>query len=66
MLACCATANYMCTLCMTGPQNDKRYLVLECVSDERERILQDYMEELHLKGPPPPPTATNPSERLRK
>lgn len=40
--------------------------MLECVSDERERILHNYMEELDAKGPPPPPTATNPSERLRK
>ena len=47
-------------------QNDQRYLVLECVAEERERILQDFMEELHMRGPPPPPTATNPSERLRK
>lgn len=47
-------------------QNDQRYLVLECVSDERERLLHDYMAELHRKGPPPPPTASNPSERLRK
>jgi transcription elongation regulator 1 len=47
-------------------ENDKRYLVLECVAEERERILQDFMRELHLKGPPPPPTASNPSERLRK
>ena len=52
--------------CDYSAQNDRRYLVLECVSDERERILQDYLKELHYRGPPPPPTATNPSERLRK
>ena len=48
------------------PQNDKRYLVLECIADERERMLKNYIEDLHKKGPPPPPTATHPSERLRK
>jgi transcription elongation regulator 1 len=47
-------------------ENDQRYLVLECTSEERDRILHDYLAELHRKGPPPPPTASNPSERLRK
>lgn len=47
-------------------QNDQRYLVLDCVSEERELILQDYIHDLYQKGPPPPPTATNPTERLRK
>lgn len=47
-------------------QNDQRYLVLDCVSAERELILQDYIHDLYQKGPPPPPTATNPTERLRK
>ena len=47
-------------------QNDKRYLVLECIEEERQFILFEYINELHAKGPPPPPTATHPSERLRK
>ncbi|XP_064382447.1 transcription elongation regulator 1-like isoform X2 [Halichondria panicea] len=47
-------------------KNDKRYLVLECIADEREKMLKDYIDDLHKKGPPPPPTATHPSERLRK
>lgn len=44
-------------------QNDKRFLVLDCVSDDREEILMDYVVELAERGPPPPPTATARSER---
>ena len=47
-------------------QIDQRYLVLECVEEEREAVLRDYLYELHRKGPPPPPTATNPSDRLKR
>lgn len=47
-------------------ENDKRYLVLDCVSDERDDLLYTYMDELHRKGPPPPPTATEPSRRSLK
>ena len=46
-------------------QKDKRYLVLDCVADEREDMLQGYLEEIHRRGPPPPPTATFPGERKR-
>ena len=61
------TKLYNSVRCFTpSSQNDKRYLVLECVAEEREMILQDFMKDLHFRGPPPPPTATNPSERLRK
>jgi len=42
-------------------KNDRRYLVLDCMEDERERLLMNYLEELYRRGPPPPPTATVPS-----
>lgn len=44
-------------------QNDKRYLILDCVPDERKKILNAYMDDLDRKGVPPPPTATEPSRR---
>ena len=47
-------------------KNDKRYLILDCEAEEREKILQNYLVELEEKGPPPPPTATNPSDRLKR
>jgi transcription elongation regulator 1 len=47
-------------------QNDKRYLVLDCVADERKKILMSYLSDLDHKGPPPPPTATEPSRRSGK
>eukprot|EP00731_Ephydatia_muelleri_P020676 Em0013g403a len=47
-------------------KNDKRYLILECEEEEREKILENYLVELEEKGPPPPPTATNPSDRLKR
>ena len=47
-------------------QNDQRFLVMDCISEEREDILLDYISDLERKGPPPPPTATNPLERLRR
>ena len=56
------TSNYyLCSL-----QNDQRYLVLECVAEERNRMLMVYIDDLRIKGPPPPPTASNPSDRVRK
>ena len=42
---------------------DKAYTVLECATEERRKILMDYIEHLHDEGPPPPPTATEPSKR---
>lgn len=39
-------------------QNDKRYLVLDCIEDERRHLLMSYIEELGRKGQPPPPTAS--------
>ncbi len=47
-------------------QNDKRYLILECVEDERRKILMQYIEDMDRKGPPPPPTASEPSRRSAK
>jgi len=44
-------------------ENDKRFLVLDCVPDERRKILMAYVEDLDRKGPPPPPTASEPSRR---
>ncbi|CAG0921483.1 unnamed protein product [Notodromas monacha] len=43
--------------------NDKRYLVLDRMPEERDAILKDYIEELAAKGPPPPPTASEPTRR---
>lgn len=44
-------------------RKDRRYLVLECQPDERSKILMAYMEELEKRGPPPPPTASEPTRR---
>ncbi|TRY91116.1 hypothetical protein DNTS_020408 [Danionella cerebrum] len=46
-------------------KNDQRFLRLECVKDERKRILQEYMVELERRGAPPPPTASEPTRRNR-
>lgn len=47
-------------------QNDKRYLVLECVPDERRKLIMFYIEDLDRRGPPPPPTASEPTRRSNK
>ncbi|KAJ8254697.1 hypothetical protein GJAV_G00196170 [Gymnothorax javanicus] len=47
-------------------QNDKRYLVLECVPDERRKLIMSYIEDLDRRGPPPPPTASEPTRRSTK
>ncbi|XP_078488071.1 transcription elongation regulator 1 [Ciona intestinalis] len=44
-------------------ENDKRYLNLESIDREREDLLKTYIDDLHRRGPPPPPTATEPSRR---
>lgn len=44
-------------------ENDKRYLVLNSNPDEREKLLDSYLDELDRKGPPPPPTQQEPSRR---
>lgn len=47
-------------------QNDKRYLVLQCIEDERRELLMSYIQTLDRKGPPPPPTTSEPSRRSTK
>ncbi|TSQ12731.1 Transcription elongation regulator 1 [Bagarius yarrelli] len=47
-------------------QNDKRYLVLECVPEERRKLTMFYIEDLDRRGPPPPPTASEPTRRATK
>ncbi|ELT91022.1 hypothetical protein CAPTEDRAFT_223762 [Capitella teleta] len=47
-------------------QNDKRYLILECIDDERNMMINAYIDDLERKGAPPPPTATEPSRRSGK
>lgn len=44
-------------------QNDKRYLDLDLVEDERRQLIIDYIEEMAQKGPPPPPTASDPRRK---
>ncbi|CAG7703749.1 unnamed protein product [Allacma fusca] len=44
---------------------DKRYLQLEGMAEERHRLLLEYLDDLERKGPPPPPTASEPSRRLK-
>lgn len=44
-------------------ENDKRYLVLSELQEERLDILMNYIDALHNKGAPPPPTASDPSKR---
>ena len=46
-------------------QNDKRYLILEQFEEERRELLMDYIRELDKRGPPPPPTASEPSRRTK-
>ena len=45
---------------------DKRYLDLECVEESREDITLAYLEDLERRGPPPPPTASEPGRRSAK
>ncbi|XP_015374118.1 PREDICTED: transcription elongation regulator 1 isoform X1 [Diuraphis noxia] len=42
---------------------DKRYLFLDSIADERSELIVSYIEELEKRGPPPPPTATEPNRR---
>ena len=44
-------------------QNDQRFLILESAPEERSKILVSYVADLEKRGPPPPPTATEPSRR---
>ncbi|NXY46051.1 TCRG1 regulator, partial [Ceuthmochares aereus] len=47
-------------------QNDKRYLVLDCVPEERRKLIVSYVDDLDRRGPPPPPTASEPTRRTTK
>lgn len=42
---------------------DKRYLFLDNIVNERSELIISYIEELEKRGPPPPPTATEPNRR---
>ena len=42
---------------------DKRYIDLDSMAGERALILRNYMEDLERRGPPPPPTASEPGRR---
>lgn len=44
-------------------QKDKRYLILDCVPNERKDMLIEYIDQAARSGPPPPPTASEPSRR---
>lgn len=44
-------------------KNDKRFLVLDHIPDDRTQLILNYLEELDRRGPPPPPTASEPSRR---
>ncbi|XP_050430254.1 transcription elongation regulator 1 [Adelges cooleyi] len=45
---------------------DKRYLFLDSLAEERTELIISYIEELEKRGPPPPPTATEPNRRTLK
>lgn len=47
-------------------KNDRRYLVLDHIPEERTQLILNYLEELDRRGPPPPPTASEPSRRSVK
>merc|ERR1719309_203518 len=42
---------------------DSRYHIMEPLNDDRADILMSYLEELERRGPPPPPTASEPGRR---
>ncbi|XP_065370145.1 transcription elongation regulator 1 [Calliphora vicina] len=44
---------------------DKRYLIIEHLAEERTAIVVNYLEELHKRGPPPPPTASDATRRTK-
>lgn len=44
-------------------KKDRRYLQLDCVKHDRQDMLMAWLEELERRGPPPPPTATEPTRR---
>ena len=42
---------------------DRRYLQMKGMAEEREVLLREFLEDLEVRGPPPPPTASEPSRR---
>lgn len=47
-------------------KQDKRYTDLNSFPEDRKDILFAYLEEMEKRGPPPPPTASEPSRRSFK
>lgn len=47
-------------------KNDRRYLILDHIPDDRKELLISYLDDLEKRGPPPPPTASEPSRRIIK
>nr|CAD7568498.1 unnamed protein product [Timema californicum] len=47
-------------------KKDKRYLVLDYMPEERTKLIMTYLEDLDKRGPPPPPTASEPTRRPAK
>lgn len=47
-------------------QNDKRHLILDEFAEDRRDMLMNYIKDLEKKGPPPPPTASEPVRRSTK
>lgn len=45
-------------------RNDKRFLSLDHIPEERAQIILNYLDELEKRGPPPPPTASEPNRRM--
>lgn len=46
-------------------KKDRRYLVLDHIPEERTELVMGYLEDLEKRGPPPPPTASEPSRRSK-
>lgn len=44
-------------------KKDKRYLVLDHMSQDRTQMILIYLEDLYKRGPPPPPTASESTRR---
>lgn len=47
-------------------KKDRRYLILDHIPEERKDMLLAYLDDLEKRGPPPPPTASEPSRRIIK
>ncbi|PSN54986.1 Transcription elongation regulator 1, partial [Blattella germanica] len=47
-------------------KKDRRYLVLDYMPEERTKLIVTYLEDLDKRGPPPPPTASEPTRRPAK